>query len=101
MPQQKTSTKKKPAKAAQNPKLARLVEEMIDKGADTAEEIHRAVLELPVTVLEDLGLEEAAGGVKKIQDSSVGAIYKLIHDINHNIADLASDLLEQPRKKRK
>ena len=76
-------------------KLTRLIEEFIDKGADTAEEINRAVLDLPVTVLDSLGLEDTANEVKKVQDSSLGAVYNLIHEINHKVADLATDLLEQ------
>jgi len=75
--------------------LTRLVEEVIEKGANTAEEINRAVLELPISILDSLGLEDTATGVKKVQDSSIGAIYNLIHDINHKVADLATELLEQ------
>jgi phosphopentomutase len=78
-------------------KLTRLIEEFIDKGADTAEEINRAVLDLPVTVLDSLGLEDTANEVKKVQDSSIGAVYNLIHEINHKVADLATDLPEQRR----
>ncbi len=88
----------KTSKENEEQKLARLVEEVIDKGANTAEEINRAILDLPVTVLESLGLEETADDVKKVQDSSIGAIYKLIHEINHKVVDLATDLLEQRDK---
>jgi len=82
-------------------RLTRLVEDVIDKGANTAEEINRAILDLPVTVLESLGLGDTAEHVKKVQDSSIGAIYTLIRDINHKVADLATDLLEQKKPKRK
>lgn len=75
--------------------LTRLVEEAINKGADTAEEINRAVLELPVAILESMGLEDTAGEVKRIQDRSIGAIYKLVRDFNHSVAEVAADLLEQ------
>ena len=95
MPQRKASTTHKTQKPSEEQTLTRLVEDIIDKGADTAEEINRAVLDLPVTVLESLGLEETADDVKKVQDSSIGAIYKLIHEVNHKVADLATDLLEQ------
>ena len=44
-----------------------------------------------------LGLEDTANEVKKVQDSSIGAAYNLIHEINHKVADLATDLLEQRR----
>lgn len=88
-------------KASDEPRLARLVEDVIDKGANTAEEINRAILDLPVTVLENLGLGGTAQQVKKVQDSTIGAIYTLIRDINHKVADLAEDLLEQKKAKRK
>ena len=104
MPQRRTSTTKKTRKthkASDEQTLARLIEEIIDKGADTSEEINRAILDLPITILENLGLEETAGGVKKVQDNSIGAIYQLIHDINHQVADLADDLLKQRRPKRR
>lgn len=88
-------------KVSDEQKLARLIEGVIDKGASTAEEINRAILDLPVSVLESLGLEDAAEDVKQIQDRSIGAIYQLVHDINHKVADLASDLLEQRGNKKK
>ncbi len=104
MPQQKASTAKartapKKPRLTDEQKLVRLVEESIDKGANTAEEINRAVMDLPVTVLESLGLEETAGEVKRIQDISIGAIYDLVHDINHKVTDLANDLLAQRKAK--
>jgi uncharacterized protein YaaR (DUF327 family) len=95
MAQRKASATNEARKSSEEQTLTRLVEEIIDKGANTAEDINRAILELPVTMLENLGLEETADDVKKVQDSSIGAIYKLIHDINHKVADLATDLLEQ------
>jgi uncharacterized protein YaaR (DUF327 family) len=97
-----TTTKKKATttrkKVKEDQPLTRLVESVIDKGANTAEEIHRAVLDLPISVLDSVGLEDAATEVKKVQDSSIGAVYKLIHDINHKVADLATDLLEERKK---
>jgi len=75
--------------------LTRMVEQVIDKGASTAEEIHRAVGELPISVLESLGMKDTAHDVKNIQDRSIGAIYTMIRNVNHQIADLASDLLDK------
>ena len=89
---------------AADPELLRVVEEVIDKGATTAEEIHRAVGELPISVLEGLGLEETASRAKSVQDRSIGAIYKLIREVNHQVTGLATDLLamrdEQAAKKK-
>ena len=45
--------------------------------------------------MDSLGLEDTAIEVGIVQDSSIGAIYKLIHDINHRVADLATELLEE------
>jgi polyhydroxyalkanoate synthesis regulator phasin len=76
--------------------LSELVEDLVEKGATTAEEIHRAVADLPVTVLERLGLfEQVTHEVRRIQDASIGAVYELIRDVNHRVAQLAGDFLEQ------
>ena len=78
--------------------LARLIEDIIEEGANSAEDIHRAVLELPVTMLENLGLKSTSKNMKKVQDSSIGAVYKLIHEINHEVANLATRLLDKREK---
>ena len=100
MAQAKANAAKKTNESNEEQNITRIVEEIIDKGANTAEEVNRVILDLPVTILENLGLEETADDVKRIQDSSIGAVYKLIHDINHKVADLATDLLEQRGEKR-
>ncbi len=78
--------------------LARLIEDIIEEGANSAEDIHRAVLDLPVTMLENLGLKSTSKNMKKVQDSSIGAVYKLIHEINHEVANLATRLLDKHEK---
>lgn len=78
--------------------LARLIEDIIEEGANSAEDIHRAVLDLPVTMLENLGLKSTSKNMKKVQDSSIGAVYKLIHEINHEVANLATRLLDKHGK---
>jgi hypothetical protein len=75
-----------------------VVEQVIEKGANAAEEIHRAVSDIPVAILENLGLEEAATETRKIQDRSIGVIYRLIRVVNHQVTELATDLLEQREK---
>ena len=76
------------------------VEETVDRGATTAEEIHRAIAELPLGTLERLGvLEEAGGQVRRIHDQTVGAIYDLVRDVNHKVAHFAAELVE-PRDAR-
>ena len=74
--------------------LTHVIEKVIENGANSAEEIHRAVADLPISVLENLGMQDTADSVKKIQDRSIGTIYKLIRTVNHEVAGLASELLE-------
>ncbi len=76
--------------------ISKLIEEAVDKGATTAEEIHRSIAELPITVLERLGFgEKPSHEVRLIQDTTIGAIYNMVRDINHNVAELANDILEK------
>ena len=76
-------------------KIADLVQDAIDDGADTVEEIHRTIASLPLDVLDRLDvLQETVKDVRKIQDESIGAIYDAIHTVNHEVTRLASDLLE-------
>lgn len=74
--------------------LTDLIEDAVDKGATTVEEIHREIADLPLTVLERIGvLENTTDDVRKIQDASIGAIYDVIRDVNHKVTQLAGDLL--------
>ena len=77
-------------------KLSKLIEEAVDKGATTAEEITRSIAELPISILESLGFgEKPSQEVRQIQDTTIGAIYDMVRDINHNIADLADDVIKK------
>ena len=77
-----------------NQALSDVVRDAVDKGATTAEEIHKAVASLPLNVLEQVELfETSAKEVRRIQDLSIGAVYDLIREINHQVSDLASELL--------
>lgn len=82
-------------------KLAKLVEQAVDDGARTVEEIHRSIASLPLDVLERLDLfDKTVKDVRKVQDASIGAIYDLIHKVNREVAALAADILERPAVRR-
>jgi hypothetical protein len=81
--------------------LAGLIQDAIDKGATTVEEIHRSIAELPLKVLEESDfLREPAKEVRRVQDHTIGAIYDLIRGINERVGTLASELLAEASKHR-
>jgi hypothetical protein len=76
-------------------RLADLVKREVDAGADSVEEIHRSIAAMPLDVLEKLDvLESTVKEVRKAQQVTIGAIYKLIHKVNHEVGKLAQDLLD-------
>ncbi len=77
-------------------RIADLIQDAIDRGATTVEEIHRSVANLPLKVLEDIEFfKTPVKEVRKIQDRSIGALYDLIRKINREIARLATDMLKK------
>ena len=90
-----------PARNAKNVKadlrkLADVVRREVDAGANTVEEIHRSIARMPLDVFAKLDIfEKATKDVRKLQDTSIGAIYDLIRKVNHEVAKLAKDLLEE------
>ena len=78
--------------------LATWIQDAVDRGATTVEEIHKAIAELPLDVLEQNGLfEKTAAEVRDVQERSIGAIYDVIRDVNRRVGELATDLLESRR----
>jgi len=75
-------------------KLVHLVQGEIDRGATSVEEIHKAIANLPLDVLERLDLfEQAVKGTRKVQEARIGAMYDLIRKVNEEVAKIAQDLL--------
>ncbi|HME71222.1 MAG TPA: hypothetical protein VKM54_15330 [Myxococcota bacterium] len=75
-------------------KLVQLVQREIDGGASSVEEIHKAIANLPLDVLERLDLfEDAVRGARKVQEARIGAMYDLIRKVNEEVAKIAKELL--------
>ena len=56
-------------------KLVDLVQKEIDDGATSVEEIHKAIANLPLDVLERLDIfDEMVKGARKVQEARIGAI---------------------------
>jgi hypothetical protein len=81
--------------------LARFVQDAIDKGATTVEDIHKAIADLPLKILEESELLKGpAKEVRRVQDHTIGAIYDVIREINQQVGTLASTLLAEAAKRR-
>lgn len=75
-------------------RLADLLQQAADDGANTAEEIHKAVADLPLEVLAKLDIfKETAKDVRRVQDASIGAIYDVVHRVNREVAKLRGSWL--------
>jgi|CXWL01.1.fsa_nt_gi hypothetical protein len=74
--------------------LTHVVRDAIDQGVTTVEEIHKAIADLPLKLLEDREfLRGPVEGVRRVQDSAIGGIYELIRAVNRQIATFVSELL--------
>lgn len=77
--------------------LAEWIEEVVDRAATSAEEIHKSIVEIPLDVMRDSGFfEQTADDVSDLQGRSISAVYDVVRDANHRVMGLASELL-RPR----
>jgi hypothetical protein len=81
------------------------IRKAVDRGADAAESIHKRVARLPLAPFEGVDqLEGAVKDVRRVQDRSIGAVYDLVRDMNHELVRLAEEwlaLAEPPKPKRR
>jgi hypothetical protein len=88
-------------RTAERKALVRSIEEAIEKGATTVEDVHKSIAQLPFKMLEESDLLRGpAKGVRRLQDHTIGAIYDLIRHINGRVGTLATELLDQAAKRR-
>mgnify|MGYP001205222730 CR=1 FL=1 len=81
--------------------LPKLIQEAIDKGATTVEEIHKSIVDLPLKMLEESDLLRGpAKEAKRVQDHTIGAIYDVIREVNEKVGRFASELLAEASKPR-
>ena len=95
-----TRTRKRQVRAEIR-RIADLVQEQIDRGATSVEEIHLQIAALPLDVLERLDVfEKTAKDVRKIQATSIGAVYDVIRNVNHEVNRLANGLLDRSAREK-
>jgi hypothetical protein len=72
-----------------------LIQEAVDKGATSVEQIHKTIAELPLAALEKRGLlGEEGTKARDVVDASIGTVYEAIRTVNREIGELASGLFE-------
>jgi hypothetical protein len=81
--------------------LVKLIQDSIDKGATSVEEIHKTIGDLPLKILEGNELLKGpAKEVRHVRDHTIGAMYDLIRKVNEEVGTLASELLAEAAKQR-
>ena len=80
--------------------LTEVIEEAVDKGATTVEEIHKSIADFPLRLMEENELlKKPAQELRRLQDRTIGALYALVRETNRRVARLLTDLLRGPRKR--
>jgi hypothetical protein len=75
--------------------LKDMVQQAIDRGATSVENIHQYIADLPFEALERTGLlDDDRLGVRKTQRRTIGMVYDAIRRINREVGDLISDQFE-------
>ena len=76
-----------------------LVQEAIENGATTVEEVHQEIASQPLKILKNVEpLAGAADKFEKIQEQTIGSVYDTIRMINMQVADVAKQLLDKAGK---
>ncbi len=71
-----------------------LIQEAVDKGVTSVENVHKAILELPISVLEQQGLVETGKAARELQELTVGSVYNAIRAVNRGVGEMASGMFE-------
>jgi hypothetical protein len=74
--------------------LQKTVQDAIDNGARSVEQVHRQIANMPLDFLAKIEqLEGPINQTREFQDKTIGTIYETIHNINNQAGEIARDLL--------
>jgi hypothetical protein len=72
-----------------------VVTEAVDRGADAAEEIHKAIAHIPLDMIGRMrNLADVADDAREVQDRAIGAVYDLVRGVNREVGRLTDEFLE-------
>lgn len=75
--------------------LKDFIQEAVERGATSVEQIHQAIADLPFEALERLGLFEPDGvPLRETKTRTIGLVYDAIRRINREVGELLSDQFE-------
>jgi hypothetical protein len=76
-----------------------LLQQAIDKGTTTAEEVHQAIARMPLDVLQRIAPNlPLAKTVADVQRLTIGTVYDAIRLVNKNAGQIAEQLLAAGEK---
>jgi hypothetical protein len=79
--------------------LVSLVQEAIENGATTVEDVHRSIASKPLDVLSNFEpIEGAVDRMRQIQDETIGNVYEMIRTINAQVGEIAKNMLDKVEK---
>ncbi len=82
--------------------LKDMVQDAIDKGATTVEQVHQSIANQPLEILEHVAPQlPGVKAVADVQKRTIGSVYNIIRMVNQAVGELAEGLLkkiEPPRK---
>ena len=75
--------------------LKDLIQEAVDRGATSIEQIHQYIADLPFEALERLGMLDPDGTeLRETKRRTIGLVYDAIRRVNREVGQLFSDQFE-------
>ena len=71
------------------------VQDIIDKGATSVEEVHKSIADMPLEALSQIpNMEEPIKAAREFQNNTIGSAYELIRSVNQRAGEVANQLLD-------
>lgn len=79
--------------------LQKIVEQAIQDGATTVEQVHRSIASMPFDVLERIdAIATPVNKAREVHDQTVGNIYETIRLLNDRAGEIARNLLDPAKR---
>jgi hypothetical protein len=76
-----------------------LVQDAIEKGATSVEEVHQKIASMPFEVLEQIAPDiPAVKSISQVQQKTIGSVYEAIRAFNKAVGEAAERILKTVEK---